>query len=84
MAQNGRDRDARLRPVEVLYAGGLLSFQLENASFMAAIALVQGLLMVFRVLSLPKPHMGNIPHRSALPPGGLPKMDARSEQNWLN
>ena len=77
MAQTGRGRDVKPRHVEVLYASGLLSFQLENASFMAAIVLVQGPLTVLHASSLPKPHMGNIPHRNALPPSGLPRKDAR-------
>ena len=77
MAQIGRASGARPGPVGVLYASGLLSFQLENASFTVAIALVQGPRSVLRVSSLQKPHMGNLPQRSELLLGALPSKEDR-------
>ena len=77
MAQIGRASGARPRPVEVLCASGLLSSQLENASFMVAIALVQGPRAVLRVSSLQKPHMGNLSQRSELLLGALPSKEDR-------
>ena len=77
MAQIGRASGARPRPVEVLCASGLLSSQLENASFMAAIALVQGPRAVLRVSSLPRLRTGSTPKRSEQWLGALPSKVAR-------
>ena len=77
MAQTGKGRDARPRPVEALYASDPLSFQLENASSMVAIALVHGPQRGVRGSSLPKLHMENSPQRNALMPSALPSKDGR-------
>lgn len=77
MAQTGRGKNARPRPVEALCARDPLSSQLENAGFMVAIALVRGPQRGMRGLSRPKSYMGNSPPRSALMPGALPSKDAR-------
>ena len=77
MAQIGRASGARPRPVEVLCASGLLSSQLENASFMAGDHLVQGPRAVLRVWSLPRLRTGSTLRRSEQRLGVLQSKAAR-------